>query len=343
MDHTPLAGEPQAVLTPLTEAAIFLTLAVEPGAEDAVRGVLADVSGLRRSVGFRIPEGGLTCVVGIGSELWDRLFGDPRPLDLHPFAEIVGDRHTAIATPGDLLFHIRAGRLDLCFELAERLMDRMLGSARVVDEVHGFRSFDERDLLGFVDGTENPDGASAAEAVTVGGEDPTFAGGSYVVVQKYLHDLAGWDALPVEQQERAIGRTKLSDIELADDVKPANSHVALNTIVDDDGQQRQIVRFNMPFGRVGAREFGTYFIGYARTPAVIEEMLRNMFIGKPPGNYDRILDFSTALTGNLFFVPTADFLDDPPPYSSHTDAASQEPATAPTGNRSLGIGSLRET
>jgi porphyrinogen peroxidase len=306
------AAEPQAVLTPLTEAAIFLVLTVDSGAEDGVCDVLAGVSGLRRSVGFRIPEGGLDCVVGLGAGLWDRVFGERRPAGLHPFGELAGPRHTAVATPGDLLFHIRARRLDLCFELAQRLMDRLVRFAQVVDEVHGFRSFDERDLLGFVDGTENPEGAAAFAAVVIGEEDPEFAGGSYVVVQKYLHDLEAWDTLPVEEQERAIGRTKLSDIELPHDVKPANSHVALNTIIDEDGEERQIVRFNMPFGAVGAREFGTYFIGYARSPDVIERMLRNMFIGNPPGNYDRVLDFSTAVTGNLFFVPTIEFLDDPP-------------------------------
>ena len=314
-------AEPQAVLTRITEAAIFLVLTVRPGAEDRVRDVLAEVSGLKRSVGFRIPEGELTCVVGVGDRVWDRLFGEPRPADLHPFPELAGSRHTAVSTPGDLLFHIRAHRLDLCFELAQRLTEALRGSAEVVDEVHGFRSFDERDLLGFVDGTENPEGVAAADAVLVGDEDPPFGGGSYVVVQKYVHDLDGWDALPVEEQERAIGRTKLSDLELPDEIKPANSHVALNTIVDADGRERQIVRFNMPFGRVGIREFGTYFIGYARTPEVIEQMLRNMFIGNPPGNHDRILDFSTAVTGNLFFVPTADFLDDPPARTSRWASA----------------------
>jgi putative iron-dependent peroxidase len=211
----------------------------------------------------------------------------------------------------------------------------------VVDEVHGFKFFDERDLLGFVDGTENPEGAAAAEAVTVGEEDPVFAGGSYVVVQKYLHDLAAWDALSVEEQELAIGRTKLNDIELPDDEKPADSHVALTTITDDDGEQRQIVRYNMPFGRVGAREFGTYFIGYARSPDVIEEMLRNMFIGKPAGNYDRILDFSTAVTGNLFFVPTADFLDDPPAAIGPQASTVRESGASLAPDGSLGIGSLR--
>ena len=336
------ANEPQPVLTPLTESAIFLILTVNSGAEDAVREMLADVSGLVRSVGFRIPEGELSCVVGLGSGLWDRLFGAPRPAGLHPMREFAGDKHAAVATPGDLMFHIRAHRLDMCFELAQRLVDRLTRYARVVDEVHGFRSFDERDLLGFVDGTENPAGPAAVDAAVIGEEDSGFAGGSYVIVQKYLHDLEPWDALPVEEQERVIGRTKLSDIELPDDVKPANSHVALNTIVGEDGEQRQIVRFNMPFGAVGAREFGTYYIAYARTPDVIEQMLANTFIGDPPGNYDRILDFSTAVTGNLFFVPTAGFLDDPPDPEAAEDAAPQGAPDAAPEDQSLGIGGLRD-
>jgi porphyrinogen peroxidase len=335
--------EPQAVLTPITEAAIFLVLTVERGAEDELREFLPDVSGLKRSVGFRLPEGELACVVGIGSELWDRTFGEARPAGLHPFRELEGARHTAVATPGDLMFHIRAHRLDLCFELAQRLVDRARAFSRVIDEVYGFRSFDERDLLGFVDGTENPEGAAAADAVVIGDEDTEFAGGSYVVIQKYVHDLAAWDALSVEAQELAIGRTKLSDLELPDDVKPPNSHIALNVITDETGEERQIMRFNMPFGRVGDGEFGTYFIGYARTPDVIEEMLRNMFIGKPPGNYDRILDFSTALTGNLFFVPPADFLDEPPGRSvEQAPAATDEGTPAASEDGSLNIGSLKD-
>ena len=333
------ATEPQAILTPITEAAIFLTLTVDPGAEPSVRDALSDVSGLKRSVGFRIPEGDLTCVAGVGAAVWDRLFGLPRPDGLHPFRELNGPRHSAPATPGDLFFHIRAHRLDLCFELAQLLIERLNGYARVVDEVHGFRSFDERDLLGFVDGTENPEGIAARAAVLIGEEDPDFAGGSYFVAQKYLHDLATWNALTVEEQERAMGRTKLNDVEFPDELKPANSHIALNTIVDEHGEQHQIMRFNMPFGRVGAGEFGTYFIGYVRSPEVTEQMLENMFIGKPPGNTDRILDFSTAATGNLFFVPTVDFLDDPPtPAPAAVPDAEDLPVPI---DGSLAIGSLK--
>jgi putative iron-dependent peroxidase len=333
------APEPQAMLDPITEAAVFLVFTVNPGVEVDVRDLLADVSGLKRSVGFRIPEGRLSCVTGIGSRVWDRLFGAPRPADLHPFRELAGGRHTAPATGGDMLFHIRAHRFDLCFELAQRLTDRLAGLARVVDEVHGFRSFDERDLLGFVDGTENPEGEAASDAVLIGDEDPVFAAGSYVVVQKYVHDLKAWDALSVEQQELAIGRTKLSDLELSDEDKPDDSHVALNTIEDEDGEQRQIWRLNMPFGRVGTGEFGTYFIGYARSPDVTEQMLTNMFLGQGTALYDRILDFSTAVTGNLFFVPSADFLDDPPSPAEPAQAVADERAG---DDQSLGIGSLRD-
>ncbi len=258
-----------------------------------------------------------------------------------------------MATPGDLLFHIRAATLGLCWELASLVVGRLAGAATVVDEVHGFRYFDERDLLGFVDGTENPTGPAAEAAVTIGVDDPAFAGGSYVIVQKYLHDMAAWDALTVEEQERVIGRAKLSNVEMDDDVKPSNSHVALNTIVEPDGTQRQILRENMPFGSLGAGEFGTYFIGYAATPAVTELMLQRMFLGDPPGNYDRILDFSSAVTGTLFFVPTADFLDDPPPAPGEAGdptstaggapAGGEEDGPAATGEVSLGIGGLKGT
>ncbi|MGJ7416420.1 Dyp-type peroxidase [Streptomyces cinereoruber] len=321
---------PQPVLMPPSRAALFLVVTVHPGAEAPVRDALQDVTGLTRSVAFRAPADGLTCVVGIGSEAWDRLVGDPRPRDLHPFPALRGPRHRAPATPGDLLLHLRARRADLCFELARLLLDRLGPSVAVVDEVHGFGYFDERDLLGFVDGSENPSGTLAAESVHIGDEDPGFEGGSYVVVQKYVHDMAAWDALPVEEQERVIGRSKAANVEMPDDVKPANSHVALNTVTDENGDEQKIMRDNMPFGRVGSGEFGTYFIGYARTPAVTERMLRNMFLGDPPGNTDRILDFSRAVTGGLFFVPSADLLDD---LSGAPDAA------AP--GESLGIGGLK--
>ncbi|MFE5328781.1 Dyp-type peroxidase [Embleya sp. NPDC056575] len=344
-DATP-PPRPQEILGLPATTAMFLVLTIDadPAAEATVRDLLADLAGLRRSVGFRLPERDLKCVVGIGSHAWDRLFAGPRPAELHPFRELVGARHRAVSTPGDLLFHLRARSIDLCFELATVLTDRLAGAATVVDEVHGFRYFDQRDLMGFVDGTENPEGRDAFEAVTITAEeDPDFVGAGYVIVQKYLHDMRAWNALPVEAQEKVIGRTKLSDLELPDDVKPIDSHVALTTITDPDGTERDILRDNMPFGSVGSGEFGTYFIGYSSTPSVTEQMLENMFIGRPAGTYDRILDFSTAVTGGLFFVPTADFLDDPPgpPDAPIERAAPVDPAPAALrADGSLGIGAL---
>jgi porphyrinogen peroxidase len=300
----------QPVVAPLTRAAIFLVVTINPG--DAHRAtVLAfcdDFPKLVRAVAFRDLEGYLSCVIGFGSSAWDQLFQSARPAGLHAFREIrAGSRH-AVSTPGDILFHTRAARMDLCFELATQFMARLGAAVSPVDEVHGFQYFDDRDLIGFVDGTENPTDQAAVVATMIGEEDPGFAGGSYVIVQKYLHDISGWNALSTEAQERIIGRTKLSDIELDDAVKPTSAHNALTTIVEN-GKETKILRDNMPFGDVAHGEFGTYFIGYARSPRTIEQMLENMFVGRPPGNYDRILDFSRALTGSLFFVPPLDLLE----------------------------------
>jgi porphyrinogen peroxidase len=335
------APQPQAVTAPLTPAAIFLVATIDDGGEAAVHDALGDLSGLVRAVGFRDPSKLLSLVTSIGSDAWDRLFAGPRPAELHPFVELNGPRHHAPSTPGDLLFHIKSRSLDYAFELAHRILDSMAGAVTVVDEVQGFKFFDNRDLMGFVDGTENPSGSVAINATAIGDEDPDFAGGAYVHVQKYLHDMTGWEALSVTEQERVIGRTKLEDIEMADDVKPANSHLALNVITDDAGNELKIVRHNMPFGELGKAEFGTYYIGYSRTPTVTERMLDNMFIGDPPGNTDRILDFSTAVTGSMFFTPAADFLDDPPPMpgAEPSPTATVDTSAPPAG--SLAIGSLK--
>ncbi|MCA3189059.1 MULTISPECIES: Dyp-type peroxidase [unclassified Cupriavidus] len=307
MNNTP---NPQAVYSPITRSAIFMVATLSEGAEhaDTVRSICGDIAALVRSVGKRAPAGNLSCVCGFASDAWDRLFGNPRPASLHPFREFAAGNRRAMATPGDLLFHIRADQMDLCFELATQLMRRLDGAVSIVDEVQGFRYFDMRSMVGFVDGTENPEGDDKARFTIVGDEDQPFAGGSYVLVQKYLHNMAAWNDLTVEAQEHIIGRTKLDDIELDDAVKPTCSHSTLTTL-EENGEEIKILRDNMPFGQPGKGEFGTYFIGYARSPAPIEQMLENMVIGKPPGNYDRLLDFSEAVTGGLFFVPSAPLLE----------------------------------
>ncbi len=343
--------EPQAVYAPITRSAIFIVATLASGDESPgiVRAWCADVAALVRAVGKRVPSGNLSCVVGFASDAWDTLFGTPRPAQLHPFREFGPAGRRAIATPGDILLHIRADQMDLCFELATQLVGRLGAAVQVVDEVHGFRYFDMRSMVGFVDGTENPTGREAVDFTMVGAEDPEFAAGSYVLVQKYLHDMQGWNALSVETQERIIGRTKLSDIELDEAVKPTSSHSSLTTLTDENGDEVKILRDNMPFGRPGSGEFGTFFIGYARSPAPIEQMLENMFVGRPPGNYDRLLDFSRAATGGLFFVPSATLLEalaerDPQASNDVVAEPSALPASAePHYDGSLSIGSLKGT
>jgi len=147
------------------------------------------------------------------------------------------------------------------------------------------------------------------DSVLVATEDAPVQGGSYVVVQKYVHDMAGWRGLKAEQQEGIIGRTKFDNTELDDATGPSQrSHKTLNTIEDEAGGEHDILRDNMPFGSPAAGEFGTYFIGYTRRLWVIEKMFLIIFVGDQRVLHDRLLDYSTAVTGSVFFVPPASAL-----------------------------------
>jgi len=325
-DRVPI--DAQSVDAPLSRAAIFLvvTLAGEQDALAKVCSVLNGLDDLVKTVGFRDLPARLSCVVGIGCDLWDHLNFSSRPKELRPFAPIKGPVHVAPSTPGDLLFHIRSDRPDLCFEFERLLLGGLGAAVNVVDEVSGFRYFDARDLLGFVDGTANPTGLDLAASALVGDEDPDFVGGSYVVVQKYLHDLSAWAQVPTPLQEQIIGRTKMDNVEIDDDDAPRKSHKSLATIVDAAGNEYDILRDNMPFGRPGQGEFGTYFIGYSRYLWVIEKMLQRMYIGDPPSAYDRLLDFSTPRTGTTFFAPSG------PTLKSLAPAAPERLKSTPAGN-----------
>lgn len=306
-DRVPI--EAQSIDAPLSRAAVFLvvTVAGEQAALTKACAALDGLDDLVKTVGFRDLGARLSCIVGIGHGLWNRLDPGRLPRELKPFTPIAGAVHDAPSTPGDLLFHIRSERPDLCFEFERLLLDSLGDCVTVVDEVSGFRYFDARDLLGFVDGTANPTGLDLPASALVGDEDADFAGGSYVVIQKYLHDLKAWAEVPTPLQEAIIGRTKIDNVEIDDDDAPRKSHKSLATIAD--GNEHDILRDNMPFGRPGQREFGTYFIGYSRYLWVIETMLQRMYVGAPPGAYDRLLDFSTPHTGTTFFAPTRPTLE----------------------------------
>jgi putative iron-dependent peroxidase len=336
-------AEPQvSTLASSGSSALFLILSVGPSEADAarVREVCAMVPTLVRSIGRRDSAAGLSCVVGMGADAWDRLVpGRSRPLQLHPFRALADGPRTAPATPGDVLLHVRAERRDFCHELVRVIIDKLGDAAQVIDETHGFNYMDNRDLIGFVDGTENPDGDERRLWTIVGEEDPDHAGGTYVTVQRYVTDFAKWGAIATEEQERAIGRTKADDIELDDDVCPPSAHKARTTIVRD-GEEHKIVRHNLAWGTSG--ESGTFFIAYARDLSVTEEMLERMFVADADGVYDRLVDFSRPVTGAHFFAPSLEVLEalaDPPAEGLAPEDTPQEAVAASDGT--LGIGSLR--
>lgn len=301
----------QAVTADITTNTIFLVWQFNNTDKANIKAAFADVVGimgnLNNSIKTRYPKANASITLGIGFDAWQVLdLPEKMPAQFEKFAPIVGDKHTAVSTAGDLHFHIRADEPSLCIDLASHISDALRGTATILEEVHGFRYWDGRSILGFVDGTENPQGDERAEFAIIGEEDADYAGGSYLFVQKYIHDMTAWRALPVHEQEKVIGRSKQDDIEMSDDVKPSNSHASLANV----GEELRIVRDNMPFGSVASNEMGTYFIAYARYFSTVKLMLERMFIGEPAGNHDRILDFSTAKTGTLFFVPTLDMLDE---------------------------------
>ncbi|GAB3761507.1 Dyp-type peroxidase [Microlunatus parietis] len=268
----------QPVLAYPARAAIFLVLTVRPGGQHQVAETLDGLGALTRAVA----AGGLTCVAAVGAELWDRLWPGPRPVGLEPLRSIAGLVHTAVATPGDLLFHLRGDRLTACTELAYQLLERLAGAVDVADRVSGLRRQDgDPDLPQLGDELDNPAGLDAVSAVQVGAEDPDHAGGSYVLVQRYRHDLAEWRSLPGTGQDPAA----------------RNGPAA-----------RRIVRDALPITTAGSDEVGSYLIAYASSAGALDRMLRDRFVGDASGRTDPALRFSTAVTGGLFFVPTRDRL-----------------------------------
>ena len=344
-------SQPQNVLDYPGDNTIFLVWNFKKDQEvgAAFQRICALVINLNNSGETRFPDSAATCVMGIGCDAWLRLgLPVPLPKELENFAPIAGKKHTAVATRGDLHFHIKGAASSICYDMAAALAQVLDPVAVSVEEVHGFRYWDGRSILGFVDGTENPKGEKRAFFGLIGDEDPAYKGGSYLFVQKYIHDLKAFKALPVGEQEKVFGRYKENDVEMPDDVKPSNSHSALANVGDD----LKVIRDNMPFGNMSTNEMGTYFIAYASTFSTVKKMLDNMFIGSPEGNYDRLLDFSIPKTGSLFFVPSVSFLKNIasgtpalevfPSAPDTAEGARETGSRSSSGSGSLSIGSLKK-
>jgi len=300
--------DPQSGVLPDANAhATFMTFELAPGAENAsrARSVCAQVPVLTEEVRRDGGEGNLHSVVAVGANAWDSVFGGTRPSLLRPFTALENGGRKAPSTPGDILVHIRSDRADLNFELARRVFTAFGDAVSLVEEIHGFRYLDSRDLIGFVDGTENPSGDHRAEVALVDGEDPDFTGGSYVALQRYIHDLPKWGTVEVPEQEQIIGRTKVDNIEFKSDEKAPYAHIK-RVSIKEDGKSLELMRHSMPYGT--ADEHGLYFIAYCGTPDNFDKMLERMIVPDADGPHDHLMDYTTAVTGASFFAPSLDFL-----------------------------------
>lgn len=296
--------QPQAGIIPEPNPnALFLILRVHDPRTNgpAVAKVAAGVPALTEKVGAIDPKAKLVCTVSFGSEFWDVISPSKRPAGLRPFTVIAAEGRSAPHTGGDLLFHIISKRADLNFELALRLRNQLGEAVDVMDEVHGFRYLDSRDLTGFIDGTENPKGKARAAVALIGAEDPAFVGGSYVFTQRYVHNLKQWATVPQPEQEKVIGRKKRDSKELSEKTKPPTAHIS-RVVIAEQGEELEIVRHSFPYGTVS--EAGLFFIAYTKSLDIPEKMLSRMLGTTGDGMHDHLMDYTRAVSGATFFAPS---------------------------------------
>lgn len=240
--------------------AYFLTCTVAGDVErTALSQAIRDIHPLARALAVQAKTARRLCTLGIGSELWERLSPARRPAGLRPFRAVRANGRVAPATGGDLFLQITSGRHDLNLDLAMELARRLQPLATIAEEIHGFRYRDSQDLTGFIDGSENPKGKTRALAALIGKEDRSFTGGSYVAVQRYIHDLERWRKLDDREQEQIFGRTKRGNVALPKAKKPQTAHIS-RVVIERDGAELQILRQSYPWGTV--REAGLYFAAY---------------------------------------------------------------------------------
>ena len=297
----------QDVFKDAGESVIFLMLSLKREDIEKEREIIADMAdrmeAIQRSMNIRVAPEAVKFSFGFSNRAWEYLFPTAKkPKELEDFQGVNGEHHTAPATPADLFLHVRAGQAATSYLVVDQIMSFLRPVVDVVDETHGFHYLEGRAIIDFIDGTENPVGEEAKEWAIIGAEDPEFINGSYAFAQKYIHDLDAWRALPTEVQEKYVGRRKYSDLELSDEEKDPRAH---NIISQDnrDGEEHKIVRMNVVFANPGEGVRGTYFIGYARHWDVTRQMVTNMFTQD-----DRLLEYSTAEKGQLFFIPSKEFL-----------------------------------
>lgn len=283
----------------------YLLFNCDEGMEKAIRSQLVEMSHYLEEMADEYSDVAFSGFIAIGANYWESLYPQAKPKLLRPFPSLSHDDRHAPAFPLDLFVQIRCDRNDINHLVSREICLMLEDLATLVEETQGFRYLDSRDLTGFVDGTENPKGLHRQEVALVGEEDNEFRGGSYIHIQRYLHDLKQWDKLKVKTQEDIIGRTKQENHEYSSFNKPKTSHIRRTGLKDDAGNAVEILRQSMPYGDM--KEQGLFFISCCKTPLNFELMLRSMIVGDNKGHYDHLLKYTQAVTGAAFFAPAMSY------------------------------------
>lgn len=299
----------QSVILPLpSDHARFIVLRLKDLTVPELKEKIEDLLDTRDRLITQHPNAEIKTAIAFGTELWAKLYAQS-PEGFKQLDPIQGAFEMPIV-PADVLIHIASQRSDICFTLSQAFFDGIQDKVEVLDERVCFRYFDGRDLTGFIDGTENPQfPADRAETALLAEDAGIFADGSFVFAQRYIHDLDKWKRLKVDAQENVMGRSKLESIEMDDDVKPENAHIARVVIEDDKGEEMEILRHSLPYGD-GKGEQGLFFIAYTKNLGIIDNMLEHMFGTTGDGIHDRLLHFVTAVDGAYFFAPSEELLEE---------------------------------
>lgn len=294
------------VISNPTNHAEYLTMVLKNNiTSDKVTDAISAIANVQKSISQKDDTCGLTITTGFSANAWQILFPNIEfPKGLKSFEEMKnGDRHFP-STAGDIFFMVKSSRMDLNYQAAKYLVNFFSSIATTIEDIQGFKYLDDRDLIDFVDGTENPQGDLRYNSILVA--DGTYKGGSFLTVQKYIDKQTDWDALSTEEQEHTIGRTKMDDIEIADEKKKPYAHNVKGKLTIN-GEEIKMLRQNRSFGN--AIEHGTMFIGFIANPEHMTATLKQMITADADGNYDKLLDFVIAKTGANYFVPPQSFLD----------------------------------
>jgi putative iron-dependent peroxidase len=284
---------------------VHLFLNAHEGYEPVIREALSQLPEIFDSITDQFSEAMFSGVVAIGASYWNELYPDKYPEGLKPFPAMSCDDRQMPGSPFDLYIQLRSDRQDVNYIASKRVMNLFGETVDLVEQVPCFRYLDGRDLTGFVDGTENPKGRKRRE-VALTSNMGVFDSGSFVHVQRYRHHLKVWERLPTQEQELIIGRTKMDDVEFEKDEMPNTAHVKRANVKDENGNGRELMRQSMPYGDLSQQ--GLLFVSYCANPDNFETILKNMVFGNDDGDYDHLLNYTSAETGAAFFAPSIEFL-----------------------------------